>query len=1219
MPALRYVLSLLACLALLAGRTFAYNPPVDKVGPLTVRIEGPAEVAERNTPVPVRVVVENGGDEKIEGTVALGLVDAWQAAPDKPVAFAAEGKKTTTLEFAIKAGAETYPGHYPIHAWARFNSGGKPLVAHPILIFESKLSPPPLPTQPVEWKPFHPSENSKLALWRLPNARVVVQVFNQPAIVLPPGRQGAEPKTGGTMHVDMIREAGRPGEAVRIHPPWQNGQVGTLLAEYPVGLPKTGPIKLEFANAMQREGRSDGVTFRVRVLPFDAPAGEQGKVVFERHVTAKEWQPAQADLSAFAGQTVRIQLESHPGPKNDTGWDSSFWLEPTLVCGDPPIGPKVMPKEVDKIRRLGKAGRGETLFDVSVIPGWRGLLDATIIFEAPGRELRLAGFEATVLGQRLDDPRSPILLREIKDEPGEGYGVRHRFESHAGTFDLVGRLYVEQGVLRAKFQIENAPPSKPWFHVYLEDLACGPWSSPPDQMYAGEGNVIRRPGAFHLNFDGHQLATSFVGLDFGKVSMVEGVDVPPTNFQIDPAARRASLHVPHAQIRTLIPATNVWDGAKGWRETNGLKAAGGVQKAAGRFVFDLWGGQYAHLEKDLRRSFRYGLTDSMAIIHVWQRWGYDYRLPDIYPPDPGLGSLADMQSLLAACKQVGAPAAIHDNYIDLYPDAEGFSYDHIAFHADGTPVRAWLNEYRKAQSYRIRADRITPFLQRNLKLIGAEMPPTAYFIDVWSSIGPYDYWTRTGEFHDRIETRNTWGEHFSWIRDQLGGAPQISESGHDQLIGWLDGSQTNHLRVGKPGPSRVFGSWCVWDVPHGDAERTPWFDAAHHDRFVQHGAGYPGRYEGGLDSKLHGIYSDDYMSTEVLTGHPPMVSQAFGRDVVRKYWLLSQAMRALAGQKIESVEYVGGNLHHQYVRWTNGQAWVNRGEDDWDPATGAVIPPHGFSVAAFGSEGLATAQIVRERGVIVEVARGPQWTYVNSRQVIEDNLPIRVEAKEAKATGDRSFQVALQWQADEPVPEGYVPFVHFCDDEGEIVFQGGYSPGQLEGKKGTIAATVGAAMPESLMGKTVELRVGIFNPKTGPRLALAGPDDGTRRVRLGKLRFEAPGRLAWTPHKPEPNAWLARQNAADKPIDFHSVVARGGYRLTWQADALTVTPLPDRHRTKGEIRIRLSEYFKAGRTPKQVEVLDESGQITARKPATIKNGEIALTCEPEAFAYRLTE
>lgn len=78
-----------------------------------------------------------------------------------------------------------------------------------------------------------------------------------------------------------------------------------------------------------------------------------------------------------------------------------------------------------------------------------------------------------------------------------------------------------------------------------------------------------------------------------------------------------------------------------------------------------------------------------------------------------------------------------------------------------------------------------------------------------------------------------------------GDAPQISESGHDQLIGWLDGAQTNHLRVGQP--IRGDHGWSVWNIKCDDAERVPWFDFAHHDRFVLHGAGYSNRYRAGLD------------------------------------------------------------------------------------------------------------------------------------------------------------------------------------------------------------------------------------------------------------------------------------------------------------------------------------------------------------------------------------
>jgi len=92
---------------------------------------------------------------------------------------------------------------------------------------------------------------------------------------------------------------------------------------------------------------------------------------------------------------------------------------------------------------------------------------------------------------------------------------------------------------------------------------------------------------------------------------------------------------------------------------------------------------------------------------------------------------------------------------------------------------------------------------------------------------------------------------------------------------WLDGAQTNHLRVGNPLPG--YYQWSVWNWECQDAERVPWFDAAHHDRFVLHGAGYEGRYAAGLDTRLHGMYSDDYIATEVLTGHPAMVSRPSGR------------------------------------------------------------------------------------------------------------------------------------------------------------------------------------------------------------------------------------------------------------------------------------------------------------------------------------------------------
>ncbi len=970
---------LLAVILSLAAAAKAFSPPTDASAGVRVRIEGPAEVTQADAPLAVRVIVENQGERVVEGTVRLGLVEPWEAKPGDAVPVRVEPKQTAAREFRVTVGRTAYSALYPIHAFARLTVDGRPLVLHPVLIVSTKLPPVPHPAAALDWKPISLADRSQLALWELPVRRTVIAVFGEEPRTTPVGWQGVDPRTGALSLVEQVSLAGQARSVLGIHPPWKEGRVGTALVEFPLSLPKTGAIGLRFANALVPEGHSDGVTFRVRVLPLDAPAGRLGKIVFQRNTVIKTWLPGLVDLSDYAGQSIRLQLESNPGPKNDTGWDHSYWAEPTLVCGTPEAPAAFPPSGQSGSRLLGRLKRGRQSYDVRLWPGRRGLLDAAVGFAWGAKTLFFRGFEVRAAGGRLDDPRSPIALAESQEEPcPSGCQVRQRFQSAMGPFDLVARLWIERDVLRARFQLENTPQPQPWRVVYLEDVAAGPFSQAAAQVYAGTGNVIRRPETFRLNFDGHQLSTSFVGLDFDSgISLVEGVDVPPDCFQVRPSQRHYTLHVPHASTWTLIPAENVWDAVRVWHDVNGLKPAGGVSQAAGRFVFDLWGGRYADSAAQLRRAFHYGVTDAMVVWHVWQRWGYDYRLPEIYPPQPGPGTLSDLQELARACKQAGVLFAPHDNYIDFYPDAEGFSYDRqIAFHAPGEPVRAWLNEGRGAQSYRFRADSVEPFLQANLRQVRDGLAPTAYFIDVWSSIGPYDYWTSDGRFFDRVSTRTTWGQQFAWIRRFLGGdAPQISESGHDQLVGWLDGAQTNHLRVGRPIPGKP--SWCLWNLGCEDAERTPWHDAAHHDRFVLHGAGYPGRYEGGLDSAAHGIYSDDYMATEVLDGHPAMVSQAFDRNVVREYWLLHDLMRALALRRIEAVEYVAGDLHRQHVLWSGGgETWVNRGAADWNVA-GATLPEYGFLARVPTAAGPVEASIWRREGRTVEMARSPGQLYVN--------------------------------------------------------------------------------------------------------------------------------------------------------------------------------------------------------------------------------------------------
>ena len=654
----------------------------------------------------------------------------------------------------------------------------------------------------------------------------------------------------------------------------------------------------------------------------------------------------------------------------------------------PPAGPKtsyaaIQPPQFPPQgtgRLLGTVGRNQ----VRVWPGARGLLDATIGFQDGPRQLFFKGFEARVLGASLEDPDSSNKLLQAREESAGGrYRIRHRFQSRAGAFDLLTETWIERGALRTRFTIENAT-QRPWLPVHLEDVALGPWSERAMRVYAGAGNVMQEPKAFRLRYNGHFLSTSYVGIDFANgASMVQGVDVPPDHLSADHETRSCSLHTPHNQVVSLIPAADVWSAARTFREINPPKAAGGVPRVAGRFSIDLWRGRYGDTAKALARAFRYGLTDTVVIWHRWQRWGYDYRLPDIYPPSPEWGTAQEFFDLVALCKKNGVLFAPHDNYIDVYPDSEGFSYDKMAFTSDRKPQTAFFNRGLGAQSFHPNSDAVLPLVRRNMKLVKDGFAPDSYFIDVWSSEPPYDYYDSAGRFFDRVHTRDVWREAFAYMRDYLGGASQISEAGADQFIGWADAAAGTHMRA-EGGPERSN----VWRIETSDTERVPWFDNAYHDVFVLQGAGYPGRYNSGQDSRTHGMTSDDYITTEVMTGHPAMVWEAFSRDTVRKYWLLHDLMRGLALRRMESFAFAGTGLHRQEIGWDNGgRVWVNRGAEDWT-AQGHELPQYGF-YARIPAQRLLEAAIERRDGSIVEWAKSPSMLYVNARPVVPEPQPAR--------------------------------------------------------------------------------------------------------------------------------------------------------------------------------------------------------------------------------------
>ncbi|MFO7903236.1 MAG: hypothetical protein R6U98_11275 [Pirellulaceae bacterium] len=187
----------------------AYNPPVDEAGPLSVTIEGPDEVTATGEGLPVKVVLENSGNQQIAGSLRLAVIDHWRIDPAGLVPFQVAGNDRETLRFTATAGEGTYSAHYPIHAYANFEADGQEFTAHPILILETKLPSDAHKGPRVPFEPIAMAPNSELALWRVIAHRSVVAPEGRKARTMPVGWQGSEPLTGGTPARRRPRQRGR--------------------------------------------------------------------------------------------------------------------------------------------------------------------------------------------------------------------------------------------------------------------------------------------------------------------------------------------------------------------------------------------------------------------------------------------------------------------------------------------------------------------------------------------------------------------------------------------------------------------------------------------------------------------------------------------------------------------------------------------------------------------------------------------------------------------------------------------------------------------------------------------------------------------------------------------------------------------------------------------------------------------------------------------------
>lgn len=1208
---LRCFLGLSLCL--LAPRAAAFNGHVASDGPLTTVIAPLPLITNYDQAQPVCITVSNTGPHSLTVSLALaGLVDECRAIGATQKVLTVPARDVGQTEFALAVGGGAYSALYPVRIDAAATNGDQALRTSAVRIFTNDFSALPPPLAATSAIPI-PDAGAVLLAGKKTQG-VAWQSFGQERQNLGPGWTGSESDSGVYVAFGPMTR-GESRQAMHVHPPWRHGP-GTVFVTYRVALPQTA-ARLVFYQAIrdhaEHEPPSDGVTFRVRA---------NGELLFERHSDSKLWVVGEVELARFRGQEIDLELETHPGPNRDTTCDSAFWGDPVIVTGPTPA--RLSPADREALRALaretassGKPAQGVHRFDLgdgcraALALGPHGLVDGTLAFGGEGRAVVFDTVEMRVLHLPVGGWPAGVVVDEANvSETGGRVRVTHRIETAEGPGNLEAEVWAQGAGLRMRITCNRR----------LTDLAPGPADRLASRVYYGHGYCIEEPGPFRAGGGGHDLATSHVGFEFDNgVSLLVAADTPVDHLEVDPACRIYALHTHPDSTYTFVPSLKgAFDCAVRYRPLYDKSPAPAVALKAGRYVFDLWGGRYADDAARLERCFAYGLTNSLVIMHVWQRWGYDYRLPDIFPPLPSLGTLEDLQGLGRLCRKHGVLWGLHDNYIDIYPDCEGFSYDNVTFTPDGQPRRAWFNEGRNAQSYQFRPDRVQPFLRRNLDLIEPALEPTSYFVDVWTSMNAFDYLDRHGAFHSKIETLRCWGEAFAAIRRACGGGPMISEAGSDQLIGWVDGADCQFLHLSPVG--RPFNN----HVPCRDWARVPWFDAVNHTRLSLHGVGYPGRYEGGRGRSLHGIASDDYLSAEILTGHALMIDLTnLGREAVRKYWLAQPFIESIALDEIERVDFAGGDIHRLAIRWRSGaQVWVNRSSDDWEVA-GHILPPFGFHA----TNGPVFSAIERLGGQIVEHSMGAGTLYVNGRGYRPDApLLIQPEFAGFTPTGERQFRLQVNWQTQKPAPRDLQVFYHFSRP-----VSGRYSPAEFYGG-GTPATPTSqwrdrestdftVQIPEDMEPGEYTAMVGLYNPRGegGRRYPLLGDETSDRRYRVGKLivsgssgkmsglHFEPPSE----PHRPDlrlvPNA---------DPTDFGGIVTSGAVRVARQEGRLLLTPLPEGEDL--EVSLVPSRLLDRPVRPTTLKAVDANGARGRAIPFVQEGETIRFTLRRSEFGCELS-
>jgi len=234
--------------------------------------------------------------------------------------------------------------------------------------------------------------------------------------------------------------------------------------------------------------------------------------------------------------------------------------------------------------------------------------------------------------------------------------------------------------------------------------------------------------------------------------------------------------------------------------------------------------RHSDVQRILRDLPSSGVVRALVVLRGWIRGGYDYSHPDIWPPDPALGAIEELQ---AVCQHPDPyTVGLHDNYQDTYAHNPSFPGGVNKLSSGALMAGGY---WWGGQAYILNSRDGLRYARRNWKDVRT-LKSRAIFIDTTSAVQTYESY-EPQNFLTRSQDVACKSELLKFFKEQ--GVVLGSEEGADFAVPFVDWNENRHDRV--PGQSVP-----LWPLVFHDAVACGRYVREPHELEFQAGTGqYP--------------------------------------------------------------------------------------------------------------------------------------------------------------------------------------------------------------------------------------------------------------------------------------------------------------------------------------------------------------------------------------------